>query len=537
MLTSLFSQFLTNLILLGLLFLNGLLTNYKIDMRKVLFTLFMFSVLGLSAQNALHFDGSGDYVQTSYGGILGSNAITVEAWIIPGANGEEIITSWGNDTYQGGRFTFRVKAVGSIDVIRVENKGGGLDGAVNVNDGNWHHVAVTYDPSATIKYKLYVDGVLDTQGNIATALNVGSGTNMRIGRRLHAVYTGYFSGKIDEVRVWNVVRTQSELAANKDTEISPVPASLVAYYQFNQGIAGGSNAGVDTLIDLSANANHGSLIGFTLSGSTSNWVTGKSLSSVITTNQNFTICDGNSVSVGSSTYTTSGIYTDTLTASGGADSIVITDLAVMPNHTITQNFDECDGFSVTVGTNTYSTTGVYVDTLATVGSGCDSIITTNLTIHTIDKSTTVNGNVITANQAGGTYMWLDCDNNYAVIAGATAQSFVAVQNGNYAVVINDGVCTDTSDCVAINIFSIEEYGSAEVQIFPNPTKDIINIQINSNENDHTVIIRNLYGQEIYREDIVGDRSSFNMSNLLSGSYFLELITDGKATYRTFIIKE
>jgi hypothetical protein len=81
----------------------------------------------------------------------------------------------------------------------------------------------------------------------------------------------YFPGTIDEVRIWNVVRSATEISNNKSNQISTAPG-LVASYQFNQGNAGGSNSGVTTLTDASGNNFHGTLSGFALNGSTSNWI-------------------------------------------------------------------------------------------------------------------------------------------------------------------------------------------------------------------------------------------------------------------------
>ena len=59
------------------------------------------------------------------------------------------------------------------------------------------------------------------------------------------------------------------------------------------------------------------------------------------------ICDGDSIVVGSSVYTSTGIYNDTLIASNGCDSIVITSLNVIPSLTVTANpagpIDICNG--------------------------------------------------------------------------------------------------------------------------------------------------------------------------------------------------
>lgn len=96
-------------------------------------------------------------------------------------------------------------------------------------------------------------------------------------------------------------------------------------------------------------------------------------------NQNIKLCDGETVTVGSHTYATSGIYRDTLLSTGGCDSIVITNVDVFHKYFITQNLEICNGDSVKVGKHVYKLPGTYTDPLQTI-NGCDSTIVTHLAI-------------------------------------------------------------------------------------------------------------------------------------------------------------
>ena len=119
-----------------------------------------------------------------------------------------------------------------------------------------------------------------------------------------------------------------------------------------------------------------------------------------------------------------------------------------------QTFAECAGFSVTVGTNTYNTTGIYTDILTNV-AGCDSTVTTDLTINSVsDLAISTSGVIISANNIGATYQWLDCNNNNSILVNETGQSFTATTNGNFAVELTENGCVDTSACVAITTVGI-----------------------------------------------------------------------------------
>jgi gliding motility-associated-like protein len=96
-------------------------------------------------------------------------------------------------------------------------------------------------------------------------------------------------------------------------------------------------------------------------------------------NQSFTICEGQSIAVGDTVYRTSGIYTKRFVTTGGCDSLVITKLTVKIPPKIQKTFNLCAGESVSVGDTTYKTTGVYIKKFKTT-EGCDSTITTNLTV-------------------------------------------------------------------------------------------------------------------------------------------------------------
>ncbi|MBK7428113.1 MAG: hypothetical protein IPI60_14350, partial [Saprospiraceae bacterium] len=92
------------------------------------------------------------------------------------------------------------------------------------------------------------------------------------------------------------------------------------------------------------------------------------------------ICDGDSYTIGSSVYTTSGTYTDILTDVHGCDSTVILNLTVHPLFETLLNEEICDGDSYTVGTSIYTSSGTYTDILPDV-NGCDSTVILNLTVH------------------------------------------------------------------------------------------------------------------------------------------------------------
>ena len=97
------------------------------------------------------------------------------------------------------------------------------------------------------------------------------------------------------------------------------------------------------------------------------------------TQNNATICAGDSLKIGTNVYKTAGNYRDTIPNPDGCFRLIKTTLTVRNKATLTQNPTLCRGERLTVGVHIYDRTGVYLDTLRTA-AGCDSFITTNLRV-------------------------------------------------------------------------------------------------------------------------------------------------------------
>ena len=93
--------------------------------------------------------------------------------------------------------------------------------------------------------------------------------------------------------------------------------------------------------------------------------------------QSLSLCYGDSALVGSSIYYYPGNYIDTLSGLNGCDSIVYTNITILPPNVWQQSFSICDGDSVFVGNNIYQSAGSYVDTLS-YPNICDTIMHTNI---------------------------------------------------------------------------------------------------------------------------------------------------------------
>jgi len=83
----------------------------------------------------------------------------------------------------------------------------------------------------------------------------------------------FFNGNIDEIRIWNTTRTQSEILANMNTELNGNESELVAYYNCNQGIASENNTSEISLTNsFQISGLNGIFHNLALNGSTSNFI-------------------------------------------------------------------------------------------------------------------------------------------------------------------------------------------------------------------------------------------------------------------------
>lgn len=246
--------------------------------------------------NALNFDGSNDRVSLPNNLVTAATAssntaITIEYWF-RGSNPQSavrlqngsnfIIAGWGGSV---GSQTHIISSDGG--------SGNGISMGTGINDGRWHHIAMTWQRNTTNGFKSYLDGQLVAQRNSANVALPVVTANAFIGS-----FNGsseFTNGSLDEVKIFTTSRTQAEIQADMFDISANTPAGMLAYYKFNQGAAGSSNTSITTLNDQTSNAYNGTLLGFGLTASTSNWV--ESYAAVLPRNLNASTITSNGFTV------------------------------------------------------------------------------------------------------------------------------------------------------------------------------------------------------------------------------------------------
>jgi hypothetical protein len=114
----------------------------------------------------------------------------------------------------------------------------------------------------------------------------------------------------------------------------------------------------------------------------------------------------------------------------------------------------------------------------------------------INPTIQVNGNVLTATPSGATYQWLDCDNGFLPVSGATQQTWSPTVSGSYAVAVTVDGCVDTSACEAVQIVGLMDAAGVEIVLSPNPAQDFVRLSADIVLED--VVVTNVLGKVMGR---------------------------------------
>lgn len=201
----------------------------------------------------------------------------------------------------------------------------------------------------------------------------------------------------------------------------------------------------------------------------------------------------------------------------------------------TLNETACDSYTSPSGNYIWTSSSTYLDTIPNI-SGCDSVITINLTINTVNPSVTQSGFMLTADETGATYQWVNCPGMTA-ISGATNQSYTASSNGDYAVIVTLNGCTDTSTCYTVSGIGIDEndFGSG-IQLYPNPARDQFLIDLGEMYPAVTVTLSDLTGKTVQTETYLNTQQILMNLEEAPGIYMV-WIQAGNKTAVVRLIKE
>jgi uncharacterized delta-60 repeat protein len=147
------------------------------------------------------------------------------------------------------------------------------------------------------------------------------------------------------------------------------------------------------------------------------------------------------------------------------------------------------------------------------------------------------GGIISANQNGASYQWVDCNNSNQIIASETNQSYTPAANGNYAVIISLNGCTDTSSCINFLITGINSSvtGNEKITLYPNPSNGAFSI---SSMTDGNYDIVNELGQIVQSFKLnSANNYTVRITAMNKGMYFIIGINNNEFIRQKAVVLE
>lgn len=193
----------------------------------------------------------------------------------------------------------------------------------------------------------------------------------------------------------------------------------------------------------------------------------------------------------------------------------------------------CKGDNYTFGGSSYTTPGIYWDSLTDVG-GCDSLIRLTLRVNSITQPEIIATGQVLSTGSYSSYQWLDGNNN--PISGANDRNYETGVAGHYRVIVTGtNGCSDTSATFNHTPASIPEAALfSQLNVYPNPANDMVSIAIPGFTGTATLLLYNPEGRVISNSTITGPEVKLPVHQLSNGMYMIKIVTASGTAIRKFI---
>lgn len=497
-------------------------------MRILISILLIFTVtVSINAQsNALDMDGANDHVVVPNGSsaISGSSGISMTFWAYPRAsvsfpnyNG---MAGFRNDT----NADFYILQVSSTNLeARFRNSSGGkfdiTQTAIALNQ--WQHYALTYDGTTLSFYRNNIlFSSVSATGNISLSTE-----DLYLGLLKYGSVNYFFNGKIDDFTLWSKALTTTEIGCIYSYGVDTTKAGLELYYSCDQGIADSNNL-TDTILHDHMGNIDGELDGFSLMGSSSNWVDGVSTINY----SNVHICQGDSFLFGTKYISQPGNYRDYFSSQTTCDSIAEVTLFVHDPDTTTETITMCMGDSIEFDGQYLKNEGTYIATLPSK-FGCDSMATLILDVDSVNLGISRNVNELVAAAQNALYQWYDCDGD-TIMPGETNKIFLFPFYNSFSVIVTQNNCTDTSNCLLVSNIGIAESYLKTIKLFPNPAVQELTV---SGISKTTVLTFYDLNMKAVLSKVISSDVKINISDLESGIYIVRMKSENQIETRKLVV--
>ena len=202
------------------------------------FFLTLFTVITFAQNEQLLYDGTSDFCAIPNGETLFSslNVFTVEVWIRSTDVSNSPIFIGSLVTSTPPEILFGITSNAEVAFSTGFGSGGNLvtaNAGTFPTDGMWHHIACVRTGSGAGQGTIYIDGVDQTNPAVNTpGTNAVTTADLSFGLGLT---TFFLNGAMDEVRIWNVARSQTQINNFKDVQLAGNETGLIGYWKFNEG--------------------------------------------------------------------------------------------------------------------------------------------------------------------------------------------------------------------------------------------------------------------------------------------------------------
>lgn len=452
------------------------------------------------------FDGVNDYVNLGTAispSLNNSPVLTVESWVKP-----SVLTGTGaivNNHFGGTQFCLRRDLDHYAFFVGFGTYG--LNSAVGTATTNaWQHVAAVFNNTIIT---LYINGAVASTTTIPAYSLVASTNSLYIA---NDGFSEYFTGDIDEVRIWKRALCQAEIQNNMNAELALPKSGLLNYYKFNQGMGALANPTQSTLIDATG-AVTGTLMNTALTGTTSNW-----------------------------------------NSPGGVVSGSIAPTFAIPAFSVAGTTAYCQGGSTTLtasGVNSYSwSTGITTSTIAlsptvttaysvvgtSTATGCQAVLMPTVTVNqnptiTANSGTICSGSSFTITPGGaGVGATYTIQGGVAVVSPTMDTNYTVVGTSSAGCV---GSNTATASVTVVICTGINEVHGilSETSLYPNPANGIFTLSLPVNAD---VVVFNALGKQVFSQQLQAGKNNINLQQA-AGVYFVRVSkNDSQITYKLIV---
>jgi hypothetical protein len=437
-----------------------------------------------NANNAYNFNGSSNYIEVSSSSSISvSTNYSISVWLNANIwsfnapiDQHAVVSKIDNGDWYGG---YEIRTGGGGYIMHSGNIGSNFDiGKGNYSTNNWNNVTVTYDGNYV---RSFINGILVDSIARSGAIQTSS-IPLRFGRRGGAgYYNNWFSGKIDDVAIWNRALSQQEItslynaqtcnsSSNTITADGPTTFCAGNFVNLKSDVVGGTYQWRRNGVNISTNA-----ISRTFKGSSTG-----SYTCVATCNG--TALTSNAIAVTSKTNASATVSASGATSFCAGDSVTLNATNLGSNYSVQWYRTNVSMENATNYSQVVKQPGTY------------KVVTRNLT----NGCSRISGSAITTN--------VNCR-----IAGDVTSGAVIQENTN------------------LDSRFIDNELSQEVHIYPNPNSGVFSFNYDGEETGDAVLqVINNMGQSIYQSRLTIPEGGFTQDlqlgdNISKGIYIVRLL--------------